>query len=92
MPRSNATSVGDYLAMLPPDRRKVISAVRKMILRHLPKGYEEGMNWLYHLLRDGFKKAGKKLDMGKSCLGFRALEDVPGMLSATLLQVHPRTR
>lgn len=28
-------------------------------------------------LADEFKKAGKKLDMGKSCLRFRKLEDLP---------------
>ncbi|HWV57963.1 MAG TPA: DUF1801 domain-containing protein [Longimicrobiales bacterium] len=28
-------------------------------------------------LRAGFQRAGKKLDMGKSCLRFRRLEDVP---------------
>jgi hypothetical protein len=28
-------------------------------------------------LRDAFAKAGKKLDMGKSCLRFKKLEDVP---------------
>ena len=28
-------------------------------------------------LKDGFKKAGKKLDMGKSCLRFRSLDDLP---------------
>ncbi len=28
-------------------------------------------------LKDRFAKAGKKLDMGKSCLRFRKLEDVP---------------
>ena len=28
-------------------------------------------------LRDGFAAAGKKLDMGKSCLRFKRLEDVP---------------
>ncbi len=28
-------------------------------------------------LRGEFKKAGKKLDMGKSCLRFRRLEDLP---------------
>jgi hypothetical protein len=27
-------------------------------------------------LRDGFKKAGKKLDMGKSCVRFKRLEDL----------------
>jgi hypothetical protein len=28
-------------------------------------------------LRTAFARAGKRLDMGKSCLRFRALEDVP---------------
>jgi len=28
-------------------------------------------------LRDGFKAAGKKLDMGKSCIRFKRLEDLP---------------
>src|SRR6478672_7900796 len=28
-------------------------------------------------LRDAFARAGKKLDMGKSCLRFRTLEDLP---------------
>jgi hypothetical protein len=29
------------------------------------------------LLQDGFKRAGKKLDMGKSCIHFKKLEDLP---------------
>ena len=28
-------------------------------------------------LRDGFRKAGKKLDMGKSCVRFKKLDDLP---------------
>jgi hypothetical protein len=28
-------------------------------------------------LQNGFKKAGKKLDMGKSCIRFKKLEDLP---------------
>lgn len=28
-------------------------------------------------LREGFQKAGKKLDMGKSCLRFKRLDDLP---------------
>ena len=28
-------------------------------------------------LEDGFKKAGKKLDMGKSCVHFKSLDDLP---------------
>jgi uncharacterized protein DUF1801 len=29
------------------------------------------------LIEDGFKKAGKKLDMGKGCLRFKKIEDLP---------------
>lgn len=29
------------------------------------------------LLADGFKKAGKKLDVGKSCVRFKTLDDLP---------------
>jgi len=43
--RSKASSVGEYLAELPEDRRKAIQAVRQVILGNLPKGYEEVMNW-----------------------------------------------
>ncbi|MDQ3698390.1 MAG: DUF1801 domain-containing protein [Gemmatimonadota bacterium] len=117
-----ATTVKDYLAALPPERRAVVSAVRDVVRRNLPAGYQETMNWgmisyeiplerypttynkqplayaalaaqknyyaLYlmgayadpvqdRLLKEEFKRAGKKLDMGKSCLRFRKLEDIP---------------
>ncbi len=42
---SAAKTVDEYLASLPDDRREAISAVRKTILAHLPKGYEEGMQY-----------------------------------------------
>ena len=35
----------EYLDSLPPDRREAISAVRSVILDHLPDGYEEEMRW-----------------------------------------------
>ncbi len=41
--KSTATTVKDYLASLPEDRRAAIEAVRKVILRNLDKDYEEGM-------------------------------------------------
>ena len=120
--RSLAQTVEQYLEELPPDRRDVISAIRKTILNNLPRGYSEAMNWgmisyeipladypdtyngqplnylalaaqknhysLYMMgvyqdseqetkLKEGFRKLGKKLDMGKSCLRFRKLEDIP---------------
>ena len=43
--QSNATTVKEYLAGLPDDRRKAIRTVRTLIRKHLPKGYEEAMNW-----------------------------------------------
>lgn len=122
MVRSAAESVDEYLAELPEDRREVMAAMRKLIRKHLPKGYEEAFNWnmltyqiplekfpdtyngqplgyvalasqknycaLYligpyadpaqrQFLEDAFAKAGKKMDMGKSCLRFRTTDDLP---------------
>ena len=121
MVSSAAQSVDQYLAELPDERREVMAAMRKLILRHLPKGYIESMQYgmigygipldayphthnkqplaylalaaqknyyaLYLLgpygdaeadaaMREGFKAAGKKLDMGKSCLRFRSIGDL----------------
>jgi len=120
--RSEATTVDQYLAELPADRRKAIEAVRRIILENLPGGYVESMNWgmityevplevypdtynkqplmfaalasqknhmAVHLTgvymsdaaRDEFEKAyratGKRFDVGKSCVRFRKLEDLP---------------
>ena len=118
MVSSKATTVAAYLAELPAERRAVIAAVRKVVRKHLPKGYVETMNWgmicyeiplkrypvtynrqplsyaalaaqknnyalyltgcygasaLQQKLAAAFKAAGKKLDMGKSCLRFKKL-------------------
>jgi hypothetical protein len=42
---------------------------------YLPCNYQDPRQEAW--LREEFKKAGKKLDMGKSCLHFRRLEDLP---------------
>ena len=42
---------------------------------YLMGAYADGEQDSY--LKDGFKKAGKKLDMGKSCVRFKKLEDIP---------------
>jgi hypothetical protein len=121
MASSSATSPAAYLKALPPDRRKVVSAVRALVNKCIPKGYTEMMGYgmiswsvplsVYaetyngqpltyvglvaqknkislHLLsayghkpaldalQDGFKKAGKRLDMGKGCLRFKTLDDL----------------
>lgn len=122
---SKATTVEQYLAELPEDRRHAISAVREVILKNLPKGYEEGMQYgmiayyvphsiypkgyhcdpkqpltyaalasqknymsIYLMCEYGhtdnrekfveaYKASGKKLDMGKSCVRFKKLDDLP---------------
>ncbi len=119
---SEAASVEAYLASLPPERREALIAVRRVILKHLPKGYEEAMghgmieyrvplevypdtyngeplqyaalasqkNYMALYLNtiyvspeaaDAFERAyratGKRYDVGKACVRFRRLEDLP---------------
>src|SRR5438309_2129064 len=40
-----ASTVAQYLAALPADRRAALSAARKVIKENLPHGYEEGMQF-----------------------------------------------
>jgi hypothetical protein len=40
-------------------------------------------------LREGFKRAGKKLDLGKSCLRFKKLDDLPMNILAELVAGTP---
>ncbi|HEX5751769.1 MAG TPA: DUF1801 domain-containing protein [Archangium sp.] len=122
--QSKATTVEQYLASLPEDRRAAVSAVREVILENLDEDYEEGIQYGmlgyyvphevfpagYHVdpkqplpfaalasqknhmavylmgvygqpqlekwFRDAWTKTGRKLDMGKSCVRFKKLEDV----------------
>ena len=146
MVQSKASTVDEYLDELPEDRRETIAAVRKVVKKHLPKGYKEAVssgmivycvplekypdtynqqplcyvalaaqknhNALYLMgaysdpkqekkLKDGFKKAGKKLDMGKSCLRFKKVEDLPldvigdvvaAMPPEQLIAIHEKVR
>lgn len=120
--QSGAKTVDEYLASLPEERRQILTAVREVILRHLPAGYAEGMQYgmigyyiplsrfpvtyngqplsyvalaaqknymsLYLMgiyasqaadkwFREEYKKRGLKLNMGKSCVRFRRLEELP---------------
>ena len=45
MAQSTAATVVQYLAELDQDRRESVSTVRNVILKHLPDGYQETMNW-----------------------------------------------
>jgi len=121
--KSKASTVEEYLAGLPEDRRAAIQAVRKVILKNLPKGYEEVLQYgvlgyvvplkvfpsgylnrkneplpyiclasqknymsIYMMsvygdaeakFREEYQATGKRLDMGKCCVRFRKLEDLP---------------
>lgn len=123
--QSKAKTVSQYLRELPAERRAIIEAVRKVILDHLPEGYEECMSYgmigyvvphrlypagyhcdpklplpyvnlasqkdyvsLYLMtvyghpptekwFREAWEATGKKLNMGKCCVRFKKLEDVP---------------
>ncbi len=123
--QSKAKTVKQYLAELPADRREAVKAVRDVILKNLPAGYEEGMGsgaigyFVPHSIyppgyhcdpkqplpfaglasqknhigiylmciyadpeheawfRKAWQKTGKKLDMGKSCVRFKKIDDVP---------------
>jgi hypothetical protein len=135
MVQSKAATVAEYLKELPEDRRAAVAAVRKVILKNLPKGYKESMNFgmicyeiplkrypdtynkqplcyaalasqknhmavylmgvygstkLAAWFRAAFEKAGKKLDMGKSCVRFRKLDDLPlDAIGHVIAQVTP---
>ena len=122
--KKQTLTVADYVASLPADRKKAISAVRKVIKQHLPKGYQETTQYgmlsyvvplsiypegylgkkdvplpyiclasqkshmavylmcvygdakLAKWFTTSWKKTGKKLDMGKSCLRFKSVDDL----------------
>lgn len=121
MVSSKAKTVEEYIKSLPAERGEVIRAVRKVILKNLPKGYVENMNWgmiVYEIplstypitynkqpigiaalcaqknyfavylsvyqnsemekwFKEEYAKSGKKLDMGKSCVRFKKIDDLP---------------
>ena len=118
------STVAQYLAALPKDRREALQAVRKVILDNLDAGYAEGLQsgaisyYVPHSVyppgyhcdpsqplpyvgiasqknhmaiyffcvyiseaqqrwfREAWLKTGKKLDMGKSCVRFKKIDDV----------------
>lgn len=122
MVSSKATTVEQYLAELPPERRSVMVRLRDALNSVMPAGYREGMGYgmmgwdvplerypdtynkqplayaglaaqkngysLYltcvysdparaERLRAAAAAMGRKLDMGKSCIRFKRVEDLP---------------
>jgi hypothetical protein len=121
--QSKATTVKQYLAELPAERRSTIESVRSLILKNLDPVFAEGMQYGmigyyvphrvyppgYHCdprqplpficlasqknylslylgcvygpereqpFRTAWAKTGKKLDMGKSCIRFKKIDDL----------------
>lgn len=123
--QSRAATVTQYLAELPPERRKAIRELRKVIRANLDPAIREGIQYgmigyfvPHSVYPDGYhcdpkqplpfaslasqknhmalylfclycdpkeverfqrewRKTGKRLDMGKSCVRFKRIEDVP---------------
>ena len=70
MVSSNASTVSEYLKELPPDRRKAIAEVRKMIRANLPKGYKETMTG--GMIGYGIPLSRYPVTYNKQPLGYRA--------------------
>ena len=122
MTKRPALTVSQWLASVPAERKDAITAVRDVVNEHLPRGYEETVDWgmlawvvplttlptthngrplmlaalgahtklmtiyLMSVYSDpkirkefetAYKKTGKKLDMGGSCVHFKTLDDLP---------------
>lgn len=121
--KSKATTIEGYLEGLPEDRQDAIRAVRRVILKRLPKGYQEVVQYgmlgyvvplekfpagylnrkneplpyiclasqknymsIYMMsvygeaeaeFRRQYAATGKRLDMGKCCMRFKKLDDLP---------------
>ncbi len=43
--QSKLKTVPEYIDSLSPERKQIIGAIRKVILKNLPKGFEEEMNY-----------------------------------------------
>jgi hypothetical protein len=132
--QSKATTVREYLAQLPADRKATLEAIRATIVEYMDKSLEEGMQYgmigyyvPHRLFPAGYhcdpkqplpfaglasqknycslylmpvygdseiaawftaawKATGRKLDMGKACIRFKRLEDVPLDVLAALLR------
>jgi uncharacterized protein YdhG (YjbR/CyaY superfamily) len=132
--RSDAKTPKEYIDLLPEDHKEAIKELRKVILKNLPKGFEECINYgmlgyvvphskypngyhcdpklplpfmaiasqknfvaLYHMgiyadqkllqwFTDEYPKHSKaKLDMGKSCIRFKKLDQIPYKLIGELV-------
>lgn len=86
---SKAPSVEEYLASLPEDRRHAVSAVRDAILKNLPEGYEEGMQYgmIGYFVPHSIFPAGYHCDP-KQPLNYAALASQKNYMSLYLMCVY----
>lgn len=129
--QSDATTVEDYLAALPADRREALTAIRDTVNANLDDGFAEGMEYgmvtwgvplerypttyngkplgvvslasqknhmalylmclyaddgLEEWFRQQYVDRQMRLDMGKSCVRFKSLDEVPLDVLAELLR------
>ena len=131
--QSKATTPQEYIDSLPAARKQAITELRKVILKNLPKGFSEVMNYgmlgyvvphslypggyhcdpkqplpfmniasqknfvaVYHMgiyadkkllawfTKEYSKYSNKKTDMGKSCMRFKKVEQIPFKLIGEL--------
>lgn len=131
---STASSIDEYIAALPEERKEAFAKLRKVIKKNLPKGFKEEMSYgmigyvvphsiypagyhcdpklplplmnlgsqknfivLHHMgmygdknLLDWFvtkyeKEATGKLDMGKACVRFKKMDQIPYELIGELV-------
>jgi len=87
--QSKATSVKDYLAELPPERRRAIEAVRKVILKNLDDGIQEGMQYgmIGYAVPHSIYPAGYHCDP-RQPLPFAALASQKNYMSLYMMSVY----
>ena len=130
----DAKSVDAYISQIPEDRKIAMGKLRDVILKNLPEGFEEGINYkmigyyvphskypegyhcdpklplpfmniasqknsinIYHngiyadkkmldwFVREFPKHSSRKLDMGKSCIRFKKIDEIPYELIGELV-------
>ncbi len=122
---TTAATPDEYIAQLPADRQPQIQALREVVLRNLPAGFEEGIQYnmigyyvphsvypagyhcdpkqplpylsigsqknhmalhactiymnpeLVEWFMTEYQKTGKRMDIGKGCIRFKTIEDLP---------------
>jgi hypothetical protein len=90
MVQSAAKTVAQYLKELPPERRKVIAAVRKLVNANLPAGYEEGMQ--YGMIGWYIPLSRYPETYNKQPLGYAALAAQKNYTTLYLMNVYSGTK